>query len=294
MSGLRLSVGPIPYLWPRQQVESFYEQLAASPAAVVYLGETVCSKRRELGLDDWLAIARRLQKDGKEVVLSTLALLEAESELGALARLCANGEFPVEANDMAAVELLSRAGSTWIAGPGLNIYNGRTLALLVDDGLARWVPPVEMPRDDLIGTLAEFHEVAPQAEVEVELFAWGRMPLAHSARCFTARAHGKPKDDCGFVCSEYADGLPVATQDGQGFLTINGIQVQSGEPVNLLGDLAGAVAAGAQVLRLSPAAAGFRQALDAFGRALGGEPTAPETLEGPNGYWHGRAGMARA
>ncbi len=292
MSGPGLSVGPIPYLWPRARVEAFYEGLAGAPVAAVYLGETVCSKRRELTLEDWLGIGRRLRSAGHEVVLSTLALLEAESELGALARICANGEFPVEANDMAAVELLSRAGSPWIAGPGLNIYNGRTLALLAADGLTRWVPPVEMPRDDLIATLAELHEVAPEAAVEVELFAWGRLPLAHSARCFTARAHGKPKDDCGFVCLEHPDGLPVATEEGQGFLTLNGIQVQSGAPANLLGDLTGAVAAGVTLLRLSPAAEGFQEALAAFGAALAGQPVAPEALKGPNGYWHGQAGMA--
>lgn len=291
MNALRLSVGPIPYLWPRARVEAFYEDLARSPVAVVYLGEAVCAKRRELGLEDWLAIARGLKSMGKEVVLSTLALIEAESELGALARLCANGEFAVEANDMAAVELLSRAGRRWIAGPGLNIYNGRTLALLVEEGLARWVPPVEMPREDLIATLAELGEVAPEADIEVELFAWGRLPLAHSARCFTARAHGRPKDDCGFVCIEHPDGMPVATQEGQGFLTLNGIQVQSGEPVNLLGDLAGAVAAGVTLLRLSPAAEGLEAALGAFARALAGQPDGPEALHGTNGYWHGKPGM---
>lgn len=292
MSAPRLSVGPIPYLWPRARVEAFYERLAGAAVAVVYLGETVCSKRRELTLEDWLAIGRRLRSAGHEVVLSTLALLEAESELGALARTCANGEFPVEANDMAAVELLTRAGSPWIAGPGLNIYNGRTLALLVADGLMRWVPPVEMPRDDLVATLAELHEVARGATVEVELFAWGRLPLAHSARCFTARAHGKPKDDCQFVCLEHPDGLPVATQEGQGFLTLNGIQVQSWELVNLLGDLPEAVAAGATLLRLSPAAEGFWEALAAFGAAFAGQPVAPQALQGANGYWHGKAGMA--
>lgn len=291
MNALRLSVGPIPYLWPRARVEAFYEDLVRSTVAVVYLGETVCGKRRELGLEDWLAIARRLQREGKDVVLSTLALIEAESELGALARICTNGEFPVEANDMAAVELLSRAGRRWIAGPGLNIYNGRTLALLVDEGLTRWVPPVEMPREDLVATLAELNEVAPRADIEVELFAWGRQPLAHSARCFTARAHERPKDDCGFVCIEHPDGLRVATQEGEGFLTLNGIQVQSGAPVNLLGDLAGAVAAGVTLLRLSPAAEGFDEALVAFGRALRGGALTPEALHGTNGYWHGKAGM---
>lgn len=41
---------------------------------------------------------------------------------------------------------------------------------------------------------------------EVELFAYGHLPLAYSARCFTARAENLPKDDCQFVCLNYPEG----------------------------------------------------------------------------------------
>ena len=75
---LRLSLGPLFYYWPRTHVFDFYEQAAAWPVDTVYLGETVCAKRKELRLGDWLEIAARLTDCGKEVVLSTCELIESE------------------------------------------------------------------------------------------------------------------------------------------------------------------------------------------------------------------------
>ena len=45
---IELSVGPIQDFWRRQEVFDFYRQAAECPAEIIYLGETVCSKRREL------------------------------------------------------------------------------------------------------------------------------------------------------------------------------------------------------------------------------------------------------
>ena len=72
---MKLSLGPILYFWPREQVLDFYKQAATWPVDIVYLGEVICSKRRLLKPDDWLAIAEELRAAGKEVVLSTLALV---------------------------------------------------------------------------------------------------------------------------------------------------------------------------------------------------------------------------
>ena len=74
-SNVRLSLGPMPYFWPRAQTLAFYEAACEWPVEVVYLGETVCSKRRELRLRDWLSLAMLLQSVGKEVVLSSLTLI---------------------------------------------------------------------------------------------------------------------------------------------------------------------------------------------------------------------------
>ena len=104
--------------------------VADSPADIVCLGEVVCSKRRELTPGDWLAIGRELREAGKEVVLSTLTLVEAASEAAQVRRLCANEEFPVEANDYTAIRYLTESGRAFSTGPAVNIYNHRSLALL--------------------------------------------------------------------------------------------------------------------------------------------------------------------
>lgn len=98
---MKVSVGPILYLWERSATLRFYESLCEAPVDIVYLGEVVCSKRRVLQRADWLRLAQMLRTAGKEVVVSTLALIEAESELGTLARVTENADALVEANDYA-------------------------------------------------------------------------------------------------------------------------------------------------------------------------------------------------
>jgi len=107
---LQLTIGPVLYYWDKARLLSFYEQLANMPVHTIYLGEVVCSKRRSLRLSEWLDLARELKAGGKQVVLSTLTLIEAQSELATVERACNNGEFLVEANDMAAVQFCSERG----------------------------------------------------------------------------------------------------------------------------------------------------------------------------------------
>jgi len=289
---MKLTLGPIQYYWPRDTLAAFYEAAAHWPVDVIYLGETVCSKRRQFRLDDWLETARRLADAGKEVVLSTLALLEAESELKTLRRLCANGEFMVEANDMAAVHLLSQAGVPFVAGPTVNLYNPAGLEVLARAGMTRWVVPLELGREVLAG----FEGRIPEG-VETELFAWGRLPLAYSARCYTARFHELPKDDCQYRCLDYPDGFTLRTKEGEPFLAVNGIQTQSALTQNLLPELQTMAALGVDLVRISPQAHHMERIVKAFADALAGR-TAPSLdalapLGACDGYWHGQAGMAR-
>ncbi len=102
---MKISLGPIYYYWPKAQVVEFYNQVAQSSVDIVYLGEVVCSKRHELKLEDWLDIAQQLTDTGKEVVLSTLTLLEADSELKRLNSITQTDKYLVEANDFAAISL---------------------------------------------------------------------------------------------------------------------------------------------------------------------------------------------
>ncbi len=292
----KLALGPVLYFWPRGVLQDFYRSVADTPIDIVYLGETVCSKRRAMRSEDWLELAAMLEQSGKQVVLSTLVLLESGAELGALRRICANGRYPVEANDMAAVNLLAAAGAGFVAGPTVNIYNARTLKLLARQGMTRWVLPVELSS----ATLSELQAARPPG-VETEVFTYGRLPLAHSARCFTARARGVTKDDCGFRCQDYADGLMVSTQEEEPFLVLNGIQTQSARTFSLLDRLDQLQAMKVDVLRISPQSRHTERIIGLFHDCLSGRCTAAGAsadLNGMapmgycNGYWHGDAGMA--
>ncbi|TCO76073.1 ubiquinone anaerobic biosynthesis protein UbiV [Chromatocurvus halotolerans] len=291
---MKLALGPLLYFWPREQVEAFYQQVAGWPVDIVYLGETVCAKRRELRLEDWLRIGHQLRDAGKEVILSTLALIEADSELSALRRIAHNGEFRVEANDMAAVQQLK--GSDYIAGPHLNIYNPASLALHHGLGAQRWVMPVELSQETLRDMLAD----SATPPLETEVIAFGRLPLAFSARCFTARACNLPKDNCQWRCADYPDGLDMNTRERDPFLVINGIQTQSATTSNLVGALPALRQLGVDVLRLSPQSQHMQEIVALYHQARNQDldPRDAEshinalTCGAPaNGYWHGSPGM---
>ncbi len=119
----------------------------------------------------------------------------------------------------------------------------------------------------------------------------GRLPLAYSARCFTARALDLPKDQCGFRCIEHPDGLPLATREGEPFLTINGIQVQGTEVIDMAPERDALAACGVGVMRISPQAEGTADIVARFRRILDA-PEQPEAVGARNGYWHGQAGKA--
>lgn len=289
---MNLSLGPLLYYWSRDDTLAFYAEAANWPLARVYLGESVCSRRHLLRLPDWLALAEQLVAAGKEVVLSSLTLIESESDLKMLRRIVGDGRFRVEANEWGAVRLLAEAGVPFVAGPTLNVYNPETLDVLVGLGAQRWLPPVEMSRITLTSILAG----AP-AGMETEVFAYGRLPLAYSARCFTARRYNLPKDDCQFRCLDHPDGLALATREGESFLTLNGIQTQSAGVYNLIGELDSLRELDVASLRLSPQSRHMGRVVEAFQAALAGEQTAADGLArimpGPavDGYWHGRPGL---
>jgi collagenase-like PrtC family protease len=294
---MRLSLGPLLYQWSRDAIEAFYAERAADPLDTVYLGETVCAKRRSLAADDWLALGRELAAAGKQVVISTLALVQAGSELSTVRRLCRNGEFLVEANDMGAVRLLAEAGLPFVGGASLNLYNVAALRLLRDRGMVRWVPPLELSREGLGDLLEEARRAG--IVLETELFAFGRVPLACSARCFTARHVGRPKDRCDIVCEDYPEGLPMASQEGKPLFTLNGVQTQSGAVQHLLGHGAALASLGVDLLRLSPQPAHMGEIIGRYRAVLDGacEDTAVDCwVSAPvcDGFFRGAPGMAAA
>lgn len=294
MNHMKLALGPLLYYWARNDVFDFYQAVAAMPVDIVYLGETVCSRRHELRLADWLSIAGRLREAGKEVVLSTQVLIESGADVTVLHKIAANGEFMVEANDMGAAHCLS--GKTpFVAGPHLNIYNVPTLAWMAGLGIQRWVMPLEMGRADL----ALMQQGRPTG-VQTEVFAYGRMPLAFSARCFTARHRNLPKDDCQFSCLAHADGLMMRTRESENFLVLNGTQTQSAKVYNLLPELSAMQAMGVDVVRISPQSQHTHEIAHLFHAVLTQQTsaqTALQTMAGLmpdqacNGYWYGKPGL---
>jgi len=291
---LKLSLGPLLYYWPRAQVLAFYEAVAASPVDIVYLGEAVCSRRHEVRLSDWLDIAARLRDAGKEVVLSTQVLIESGADVTVLHKIADNGQFLVEANDMGAVHCLANK-VPFVAGPHLNIYNLPTLQWLAPLGVRRWVMPLEMGQSDL----AVMQQGRPDG-VKTEVFAYGRMPLAFSARCFTARHANLPKDDCQFKCIEHPDGLMMRTRESEEFLVLNGIQTQSARVYNLLPEVNALRALGIDVLRISPQSSHTVRICELLHGVIHGSlPASAANAElitlmpekACNGYWHGKPGL---
>ncbi|NCP41683.1 MAG: U32 family peptidase [Rhodoferax sp.] len=291
---MKLALGPILYYWPRDEVLAFYEAVAASPVDIVYLGEAVCSRRHEVRLNDWFDIATALRDAGKEVVLSTQVLIESGADVTVLHKIADNGSFLVEANDMGAVHCLE-GKVPFVAGPHLNIYNLPTLQWMAPLGIHRWVMPLEMSGADL----ALIQQGKP-ADVQTEVFAYGRMPLAFSARCFTARHCNLPKDDCQFKCMEHSDGLMMRTRESEEFLVLNGIQTQSARVYNLLPEVEAMRTIGVDVLRISPQAQHTVRISELFHGVMAGTLAVPaanaelETLmpeKACNGYWHAKPGL---
>jgi collagenase-like PrtC family protease len=293
---MKLSLGPILYYWTQEKLQEFYEGIAATPVDIVYLGETVCSRRHIMRLPDWLEVAKMLAAAGKTVVLSTQTLIESESDLKSLRRITENSDFSVEANDMGAVHRLA-GRIPFIAGPYLNIYNPQTLSLVASLGAQRWVVPVEMSHE----ALQPLQQSRP-AGMETEVFSYGRLPLAFSSRCFTARFHNLPKDDCRFLCNEDPDGKTMRTREGKPFLAINGTQTQSALVYNLIGDLDSLRNAGVDAVRISPQSEHTMEIIGLFHDSIEKrispelamqkiEKMMPEAA--CNGYWHGHPGMEK-
>lgn len=296
---MKLSLGPVLFFWPKAVVYDFYEQMLESSVDTIYLGETVCSKRRELRTAEWIELARQLADSGKEIVLSSLALLMADSELSSLKTLCDNAPVKIEANDMSAVQLLSERGLPFVCGPSINIYNSRTLQLLQARGALRWVMPVELSASCLQRILEEAEAVGFGREIETEVFSYGHLPLAYSARCFTARFLDLPKDDCHFSCIQYPEGLLTKSQDQKALFNLNGIQTQSASIYNLKAQIPHMARIGVDILRISPryqATVGvikeFRSALDDFQQNRPAQQI-PIQDSDCNGYWFGQPGMNR-
>ena len=290
---VRLTLGPIQYNWSAADRLAFYRSIASSPVDTVVLGETVCFKRTPFLREATLEAADLLLAAGKQVVLSTLALAVSAAELKDLEGTCTgNGDLLVEANDAGALHHL-RGQPHWV-GPFVNIYNPGTLAVLARGGAVQACLPWELSGDSIAALASRRGDLA----LEVPVF--GRVPLAISARCYHARAHGLSKDGCQYVCDRDPDGMEVQTLGGQDFLRVNGVQTLSGAVHVALRELKGLVDLGVGSFRLMPEVGDMAAVITTVRQMIDGAVDAPtaeaeiRALLGDrplcNGFLHGQDG----
>jgi collagenase-like PrtC family protease len=300
---MELTVGPLLFHWATDAWSDFYARLAdEAPVDRVVIGESVCSKRLPLYADRILEAVERLERGGKSVVLTSLALVTLPRERRAAAGLFAQTDHEVEIDDLTLMRWAGKEGEAdkpaFSIGPLVNVYNESTLGFFAGRGARAVCLPPELP----FASVASLAAAARPLGLGVEVFAFGRVPLAISARCYHARVHGRTKDSCQFVCDQDPDGMVVKTLDGQDFLAVNGVQTLSYTHLCLLHEIEQLRRIGVKQLRLSPhtldmigVASLFRAVVDRAIAPAEAERrllTLDQSLVLANGFWHGRAGHA--
>lgn len=248
---MELTVGPNQFFWAADAWENLYSELGAAPVDRVVLGELVCSKRLPFYQDRIPAAIETLLAAGKEVVLTSLALVTLKRERKLTAQLSEMG-VQVEVNDLTALAHIPE-GQAFAVGPLVNVYNESTLRWLASRGAVRICLPPELPLE----SVAVLAKVGTECGIGIEIWGHGRLPLAISGRCYHARMHGRTKDNCQFACEEDLDGLDVRTLEDQPFLTMNGVQTLSDSYACTDFQIEDLRAAGVSSLRLSPQSTGF-------------------------------------
>jgi collagenase-like PrtC family protease len=262
MTTIGLTLGPVLFNWNADRLTDFYARVAGEvDVDRVHVGEVVCGKRMPFTDKVWPAVIERLQAAGKEVVLSTLALPYNPRERQSVRDICDMGVL-TEINDVTALPALS--GRPFLVGPFVNVYNEGAARFLAMRGAVGICAPVELP----LASVTTIAGLSP--DVAFELFAFGRLPLALSGRCYHARIHGLHKDSCQFICDRDPDGLAVDTLDGQKFLAVNGIQTMSHGVTAFCPTAEEARAAGLARLRLSPHTFDMTAVAATFRRRLAG------------------------
>ncbi|MBI4924193.1 MAG: U32 family peptidase [Devosia nanyangense] len=242
---LGLTLGPVLYLWDEARWRDFYFRVAdEAEVDTVVVGETICSKREHFHANVTTAVVDRLAAAGKTVRLASLALVTLERERKSVRRLAEQDALELEVGELSAHAALR--GKPHSVGPLVNVYNAATAQVLGARGAVAICLPAELP----MHSIAQICQSMPAMRFEV--FGFGRVPLAISARCAHARFKGLTRDNCQFVCGDDPDGLPVDTLDGQPFLALNGVQTVSSTCHAVIGDLGSLRNAGVDAIRLSP------------------------------------------
>lgn len=292
----KLSLGPILFHWPAEKKRDFYFAVAdEAPVDTVYIGEVVCSKRAPFFERYYPDVIERLTRAGKTVVVSSLAEVMTRREREMTAAMAAISTVEVEVNDVSALYFLRKKPHR--IGPYVNVYNERTLSHLAEQGATHFCLPPEVD-EPVISMLAE---AALSAGAGIEVSIYGRVGLALSARCYHARAHGRVKDNCQYVCEAEPDSMVISTLDGTPFLAVNGVQTLSYRCLNMAQEVPTLLEMGVDTFRLSPHSHDMRPVIDAFRELLDGRISARNALalmneasllDAPfsNGFYHGTEG----
>lgn len=293
---MQLTLGPVLYHWQPDRWRDFYYRIAdEAPVDTVVVGEAVCSKRTPFKQDHIPGVVERLEAAGKRVLHASLILVSLPRERRQTRELMQAKDVEVEINDLTC--LASLAERPFAVGPFVNVYNEAAAGFLAERGALRICLPPELP----LSAAETIAAALPQLAIEV--FAFGKVPLAISARCYHARAHKLTKDNCRFVCEQDPDGMPVTTLDGAGFLSVNGVQTLSHGCTSLLRDIPALRKAGIASLRLSTQDCDmvavtrlFREVVHGNVEPEEGERQLTEIYPGvplANGFLHGVPGHVR-
>ena len=289
---MQLTLGPVLFNWNPDQWRDFYFRIAEeAPVDTVVVGEIVCSKRSPFIADQIPTVIERLVACGKRVLLGSLTLMSLPRERRQMAELAETKDFMMEVNDLSCLGMIG--GRPFAVGPFVNIYNEAAAAYFASRGAERICLPPELP----LPSIREIAAALP--EVAFEVFSFGRVPLAISARCYHARLNKLSNDNCRFVCDRDPDGLAVLTLDNEPFLAMNGVQTLSYACTSLLGEIEDLAAAGVRALRLSPQHCDMVAIAKAFRSVIDGKDSAAEAARAlsqiypipiTNGFLYGKPG----
>ena len=293
---MQLTLGPILFDWKKEDLFRFYDEVADMPVDRVYLGEVVCIKKKGLSVKELEVVGKKLERAGKEVVISSLAVVSNEEELK-LIRDIAALSFPIEANDMSVFNILPTSHCPLpthevIAGPHITTYNVPSIEFLKSIGVNRVVFPVELSRDSVSYCIQN-------TGIDAEVFVHGKVPLAFSWRCYTSRAYGLNKSNCQYHCKQHPDGMSLKTIEGEPTFTINGTSVLSALTYTLVESIEDLKAIRVNAIRISPQYKYTKQIVDIFRKRIEGIIGPDESLSmlketSPlgfcNGWYYGKAG----
>ncbi|MBI5893227.1 MAG: U32 family peptidase [Deltaproteobacteria bacterium] len=281
---MKLTLGPVLFDWKREDLIRFYDEVKDMPVDRVYLGEVVCAKKKGLSAEDIEAVGKKLEKAGKEVIVSSLAIVSNEDELNFVREIC-RLPFPVEANDMSAFNIINppvspfvkggfsnipplvkgdTGGFEIIAGPHITTYNVPSIQFLQGLGIKKVVFPVELSRDAIKYNIEN-------TNIDGEVFAHGKVPLAFSWRCYTSRAYGLNKTNCKHHCRLHPDGMVLRTIEKEPMFTVNGTSILSANTYTLLEFVEDLNCIGVSALRISPQWQGTKEVVDVFKKRIDGE-----------------------